>query len=155
MNRNDPVRDDAMHRSSAHAHKEAYPDDRECSEANDVHRTTPHRWSTSGRGSPLSRFAKYFDAAPDQFRLLAHLETRSIQKTVRKLLTPDLVALFHRVVQEDADDECAERKLEVLGEDWLDLARAIEKDASSDLRKAACVREFAVRRLTREEVWSA
>ena len=141
-----------MTRSSGHAHADTYPSDKKCALVLGIHRATANRYKKNG--GPLHAFADYLEAAPDQFRIRAHLESRMIQERIKALSKADLIALYHRTLQHEGDVENDDRKLDVRpGAEWEDRATASERDATTNLRKAAIEREFAVRGMTEAEVW--
>ncbi len=148
----DPRRRAVMERSSGRAHADVYQNDKKCALVLGISRMSANRYKRTG--GPLNFFAKYLDNAPDQFRIRAHLESRMIHKKIKVLNNAELITLYHRTLQHEGDVENDDRKLDVLpGADWEDRATASERDAATNLRKAAIEREFAVRGMSESEVW--
>ena len=139
-------------RSSGHAHTDIYPSDKKCALVLGIHRATANRYNRSG--GPLHAFADYLDSAPDTFRIMAHLQSRNIQKRIAGLTKAQLVARYHEVIQEEPRVESEDHVLDKTpGACWLNRARASERDSAINAEKAAIEREFAVREMTEAEVW--
>ena len=151
MTSKDPRRRAVLERSSGHAHADVYKSDKKCAQVLGISRMSANRYKRTG--GPLNFFAKYLDNAPDQFRIRAHIESRMIHKRIKVLSKAELIALYHDTLQHECDLENHDRKLDVLiGASWEDKATASERDAATNLRKAAIEREFAARGITEKEV---
>ncbi len=151
MSLKDPRRRAVMEASSGHAHADTYPNDKKCALVLGITRYSANRYKRNG--GLVNAFVKYFEGAPDRFRVQAHFESRMIQMDIKGLTKADLIALYHETLQTEPQVESDDRTLDVsVGACWLNRARASERDSAINAEKAAIEREFAARGITEDEV---
>lgn len=151
-----PYLDAVREHMAATAHGEAYETAKRAAYANDVSPRTARRWRSprEAKGSPQDQYTLYLSLADDPWRLVAANHVTAEQRTVRAWTKQELVARYRELLAEEKKAEASNTCLDLSrGVSWLDRAASSERDVRHNALKAAIEREFAVRRMSEEEVF--
>lgn len=154
MGTNGRMMDDVTARMAGAAHRDAEPDAVDAASRYGTSDRTQRRWWNDG--PPIARdFGSYVMTCPKPFRILADVKTAAKVRHLEKMGNAELVEHFH-------DLRCQEKAIEGTdnandckrGMTMLDRAIDKERDAAVNEEEAACLRIFAARRMTEEEVFN-
>lgn len=111
---------------------------------------TTRRWTHKGPPQ-VRQMAMYLEDHPNPHRILAHLRAMA-ESQLRAMTNAELIAEYWRLLLDECEAEARDRACHIGQDSWLDCAATSERDGAVDIRKAAIEREFAARRITRQEV---
>lgn len=141
--------------AAARAHGDAYPNPKKAAAANGVSVRHARRWRNphEAKGSRQDTYAKYLEASENPWRIVASNEVTAAQMTVKKWSREKLITEYRRVLAADKHNEARDTANAFdPALCWLEKAADSERDAADDMLKAACEREFAIRRISYAEV---
>lgn len=141
---------DTMTQLAAVAHSDSTAAPKQEARRMHVADRTARRWSTHGPPQ-VRQIALYLHDHPAPHRIIAHLRAMA-ESDIRERTKDELIREYRDLLVTECDVEAEDRKGTVSGTSWLDIAAQSERDAAVDLRKAAIEREFAARRIGRDEV---
>lgn len=151
----DPLTRDMVHGVAGMAWEDAEPNDKKAARRWGVSRRTATRYRHEG--PPWLRAAiEKLILLPDPWRIVATLMGSVKQAAVAGLTRPALIARYHELrvteIRYESRDTILDREP---NHDWLERARATERDVRINAEKAACEREFYRRRIPYTEVYHA
>ena len=145
-----PYRMDAIRSGAAVAHADAAPHDKRSARRWHVSRRTATRWRNDGPPQ-VRACAEYLHGCDDPHRVVAYLGTVA-DAEVRDLSHDALLDAYHAAQRDAVVADCCDRLAPMSTDGWEKCASAAERAAAIHIRKAAILREFVVRQMTREEV---
>lgn len=158
MRPHSPYVDAVREHMAARAHGDAYETPKKAALRNGVSPRTARRWRSprEAKGSPQDQYSIYLAHSDQPWRLVAANKVTAEQKTVSTWTDAQLIARYRELLIEGPHTEAVDTaNASRRGVCWLDRATDSERDAAHDVLKAAIEREFAVRRITEEEVFES
>ena len=118
-----------------------------------VSRRTVNRWRHEGP-LPLRAMQGFLFAATDPMRYATELMVTAEHRQIEVLDRTGLIAYYRELLAEDSAVEGEDNAHRIRRSvDWLARAEVSQKDATIDVKKAACERRFAVLGVTEAEVF--
>lgn len=136
---------DTIREGSARAHRDAVATPKKEALRMDVSERTARRWCQDGPPQ-LTKLAVYMTGHPDGHRIAAHVLALA-DDDVARMTKDELILEYRRLLVEECALEADDRRSLVEHSSWMDIAARSERNSASDARKAAIVRQFALRRI--------
>ena len=145
--------EDVLRRMAGLACEDAESNDKRAAGRYKVSRRTVNRWRHEGP-LPIRAAQGFLFAAADPMRYATELMVTAEHRQIEALGRADLIAYYRELLAEDSAVEGEDNAHRIRRSvDWLARAEVSQKDATIDVKKAACERRFAVLGVTEAEVF--
>ena len=141
-------------RASGLAHRNTYPQDRQCAERLDVHRSTPNRWSLGDPANPMNKWSRYVLKAERPWALAAHVGAMAKWKALvsRKLNERELIAHYWELLEKQEQIKHKDRVFQMQpGHSWPERAASRERVAASEMEVASVMWELEEKKVTEQQ----